>query len=498
MSRKKEFGDFQTPESLAKKVVPLVNELFGQPDVVIEPTAGLGNFLKASSDFWGESLEYEGYEINQSYVELARANLSDNGIQFFQTDFFSTDWNRVLSRRQEDRVLVIGNPPWVTNSDLGFLGSRNLPEKSNDRGLNGIDAKTGKSNFDIAESMLIQLVESIPHGGAVAMLCKTMTARKVLHHLWNSCEDLTNSSLFLIDAKSEFDVAVDACLFFVEKGGTTKPMATVYPYLAVDSPVSTFGSMGGRLVSDIKGYRRSEHLEAKRDSNFIWRSGVKHDASKVMEFTRKENSLVNGFDEFVDIEDEYLFPLLKSSDLGNGRTEARKSVLVTQKHPGEDTSAIGQTAPKTWDYLMQHAEVLDHRRSSIYQKRARFSIFGVGPYSFHPWKIAISGLYKVLSFVVVPPCHKKPTMVDDTCYFLPCHTRQEAELIKDLLTSELANDFFHSRIFLDSKRPITIDVLRRLSLFEIAQELGRLDDLNECVRQHSRRSGQQIQMSLFS
>lgn len=47
MSAQKEFGDFQTPESLATRVIALVAELYGTPDLVIEPTAGLGAFLKA-------------------------------------------------------------------------------------------------------------------------------------------------------------------------------------------------------------------------------------------------------------------------------------------------------------------------------------------------------------------------------------------------------------------------------------------------------------------
>ena len=72
MSDKKEFGDFQTPESLATRSVALVAEIFGTPDLVIEPTAGLGAFLKASADRWGHNSEYHGYEINREYVDAAR------------------------------------------------------------------------------------------------------------------------------------------------------------------------------------------------------------------------------------------------------------------------------------------------------------------------------------------------------------------------------------------------------------------------------------------
>jgi len=42
------------------------------------------------------------------------------------------------------------------------MRSENLPKKSNFQGLRGLDARTGKSNFDIAEWMLIRLIEALP------------------------------------------------------------------------------------------------------------------------------------------------------------------------------------------------------------------------------------------------------------------------------------------------------------------------------------------------
>ena len=61
MSAKKEFGDFQTPLPLAREVVGLVESLIGIPARVIEPTAGLGAFLHAAKETWGNKAIYEGY-----------------------------------------------------------------------------------------------------------------------------------------------------------------------------------------------------------------------------------------------------------------------------------------------------------------------------------------------------------------------------------------------------------------------------------------------------
>lgn len=496
MNDKHAFGDFQTPETLAERVVCLIANLYGTPGVVIEPTAGLGTFLKASVREWADVSKYFGYEINEEYAELARKSLKGSNVQIFQRDFFSEDWKTNIANCGTTRVLVIGNPPWVTNSDLGQLGSSNLPKKSNFQGLRGLDARTGKSNFDIAEWMLIRLIEALPADGALAMLCKTMTARKVLRHFWKTDVGRKDSMLFHIDAKVEFNVSVDACLFFVRGERTNDRSAAVYEDLDVSSKRTRFGFVHGDLVSDLDSYQQQVGLDGG-SSLYTWRSGIKHDSSKVMEFTREGHRLINGLGEIVDIEDDYVFPLLKSSDLGNGRINIRKSVLATQRHTSDDTAEIKLKAPKTWEYLVRHADALDGRKSSIYENRPRFSIFGIGPYSYAPWKVAVSGLYKNVSFVLVPPYQTHPVMVDDTCYFIPCNSRAEAELLYELLSSGQAKAFLNSLIFFDSKRPITIEILRRLSIVELARSLGKFDALQHFAKYDS--NGEKIvgQLSLL-
>jgi len=66
-------------------------------------------------------------------------------------------------------------------------------------------------------------------------------------------------------------------------------------------------------------------------------------------------------------------------------------------------------APKTWEYLTKYSDLLDKRGSSIYKDKPRFSIFGVGDYTFGNWKIAIPALYKKLEFSVIGPYQNKPS-----------------------------------------------------------------------------------------
>jgi len=199
-----------------------------------------------------------------------------------------------------------------------------------------------------------------------------------------------------------------------------------------------------------------------------------------MEFVREGARYRNGLGELIDLEDTYVYPMLKSSDLASPEliSGPQRWMLVTQMAIGEETAGIAAIAPKTWHYLLDHAEYLDKRASSIYRKRSRFSIFGVGDYSFAPWKVAISGLYKKLQFRVLGPIRERPVVLDDTCYFIPCQSVEESELLLSLLDSETAKEFFNSMIFWDAKRPITADVLRQLDLGRLADEL----DLRGAIR----------------
>jgi len=475
VSPKKEYGDFQTPLSLARRVAALVEQEEMHIGTVVEPTCGVGTFLQAVAERFGKSPKYWGFDVNADYVKTASSALARIGVPAAivqQRDFYTTNW-RDFFCVQSEPLLIIGNPPWITNAGMGVIGGKNLPEKSNFQRHGGFAAKTGKANFDISEWMLMRLLEALQGTrAAIAMLCKTATARKVLRHAWLNGLDAGPSSLHLIDAAAEFGVSVDACLLYTHTGiGATESTATVYPALSFDEPLQTFGLFAGELVSDIDTYRALRDLEGLEYRK--WRSGVKHDAAKVMEFTRDNGSFVNGLGERCELEEDYIFPLLKSSDLANGRLRPTRFVLLTQRRVADPTAEIEKLAPKTWRYLLDHAKQLDKRGSSIYANRPRFSVFGVGDYSFSPAKVAISGLYKNLHFQAVGSAGGKPVMVDDTCYFIPCDSKSEAEFFADLLNSKTAQRFISALVFTDAKRPVTIDVLRRIDLKKLAEHAGQ-------------------------
>ena len=146
MSGKREYGDYQTPVDFAERVCHYLRDYRHiKPSAVVEPTCGLGSFLKGSLLF--NAKEYYGIEINPEYCGICRNSIKDDRVNIINTDFFAFSSRDLI--KDQSQILVIGNPPWVTNSTLSALGSDNLPVKTNFKGLKGIDEITGEINFDI-------------------------------------------------------------------------------------------------------------------------------------------------------------------------------------------------------------------------------------------------------------------------------------------------------------------------------------------------------------
>lgn len=460
-----EFGDWQTPDALADEVVGhVLRQLPQLPSTIVEPTCGRGAFLVAAARRFPTGVLL-GYEINREYAEQAASRLAEHSARITTTDFFCLDWEREIATLA-DPILVIGNPPWVTSAGLGLLGSRNLPRKHNFKHLRGIDALTGKSNFDVCEWMILRLLEALAEReSTLAVLCKSSVARRVIEFCMKSELPIAPGGVWRIDAAKHFQAAVDAVLFVCRTGSNvthTWARWPVYASLSAPAPESHFGVAEGELVADLEAYHRARHCIGSSVPE--WRSGLKHDCARIMELEKRDGSWVNGLGEPVAIEANYLFPLLKSSDIANGRDVPKHGVIVPQRALGEDTQSLRERAPRLWTYLNRHASLLAGRKSSIYTGQPQFAIFGVGDYSFAPWKVAISGLYKRLRFSLVGPIEDQPVMLDDTCYFLPFSEEVAARKALAALESNLAQDFFRARVFWDAKRPINKSILQNLDL----------------------------------
>ena len=232
---KKEFGDYQTPNQFAETICSLLyNELKLNPEVVIEPTSGLGNFIKAALNTFSTIKKIVGVEINPEYCDECKKRISDDRLHIVNDNFFTYKIEKYVG---ETETLFLGNPPWATNSELNF----NLPEKENFKRLSGTDAITGASNFDICEYIILKLIEkSVNKNVAIAMLCKTSVARNVLLELDRNDVCVDDLRIYNFDSSKVFGISAPACLLYI-KMSTSKfedsipffiscAISSVYPY----------------------------------------------------------------------------------------------------------------------------------------------------------------------------------------------------------------------------------------------------------------------------
>lgn len=440
-------GDFQTPRALADAVIERLLRDHPAPDVVVEPTCGKGTFLAAVADRIEARLI--GFERNPEHAAAASSAIA--GARIEVRDAFSLDWSTELAGLQ-GRIWIVGNPPWVTASALGRTVHDQGPARVNP-GLKGLEAMTGAANFDLSEWLWLRLVEALAgrEDALLALLCKTHTARRVLP----SC---TPIGLYRIDARKQFGVSAAAGLMVGRPGPTGD--CRVYRTLrsvthdavwrVVDGVVSA-GTDDGELLGEMEP---------------AWRSGVKHDCARVLELVRTDGVWRNGLGEAVDVEPDRIAPYLKASDLHRGSGPERGLVLC-QKGLNDTPDVLAAEAPKALAYLERHGAALDGRRSSIWKARPRFALFGIGPYSFAPWKVAVSALRSELHFRVVGPREGSPVLVDDTSYFLPLEDEAVARDLCARLGDPRARAFLEARSFSGSKRKITRKVLQQLDLWQV-------------------------------
>lgn len=69
-----QFGDFQTPDALAREVIKTLKHNHKiEPDTIIEPSCGKGAFIRATLTEFSHST-ISGFDINREYLEQARAS----------------------------------------------------------------------------------------------------------------------------------------------------------------------------------------------------------------------------------------------------------------------------------------------------------------------------------------------------------------------------------------------------------------------------------------
>ena len=190
------------------------------PYTIVEHTCGTGTILKWTlSKFFPEKVL--GVEINKTYTDKLKTEIQNDKVEIINADIFEYMEEMKGKIDYTKSILFRGNPPWITSSKSSAIGANNLPKKSNVNKLSGIEAITGKSNFDISEYILKSLIEVFHQMHTVfAFLCKTIVARNILKWIWENNLEYKEAKIYPIDTKRYFNACCDASFFvldFLEK-----------------------------------------------------------------------------------------------------------------------------------------------------------------------------------------------------------------------------------------------------------------------------------------
>lgn len=481
-AQRRAFGDFQTPLPLAATIVGQLQQAGCRPTVVIEPTCGQGSFVLAALTAFDCLEQLYAVEIFKPYLWEAKFAVLEYflttpratipRITFIHASVFDVDFEAIAARHRLDNVLIVGNPPWVTNAALSVLGSSNLPPKSNFRQHSGLAAITGKGNFDLGESVLRLLLHTFQeHTGHMAMLVKHAVVKNIVLDQRKQALTIGDFQQWSIDSMREFGATVEAALLLCTLGSPPALTCMAGDFYDRAAGIHQFGWVEGKSVADVELYAAASRLDGQ--CPFEWRSGVKHDCTKVMEFESVgTDRYQNREGAIFSLEPDLVHGLVKSADLQYFPiARHRKHTLITQHRPGASTDPIAQQYPATHAYLHQHAAAFAARKSSIYKGMPPFSIFGIGEYSFKPYKVAISALYKYCAFSLVLPIDGKPLMLDDTCNFIGFDRLEFAVYTLMLLNLPSVRQLLDAITFSDAKRPFTKEVLMRIDLAAVAQEI---------------------------
>ncbi len=454
-------GDFQTPPELARKIWATLNPR--QFDLVIEPTFGLGSFLSTIPN--NCKAPVLGWEVEEYYIQTTRerlkAQLPRRQFHLSHRDVFTVSPGDI-SAHPDSSILIIGNPPWVTNAEQGRLGGKNTGRKKNLKLLGGLQAITGKSNFDISEAIILHFVNILMTYDCVqfAVLGKFTVLRNLLQFIghWPHVGDF---EFHRIDSSKYFNAAVDAGLIKFRIGARVTPSASYPIYESIGGgKVGEIAVSNNQLIYDAGRYASVSFMEHRGERRYVWRQGIKHDLKDILELKESKEGLTNGLEEIVDVEPETLYHLYKSSDIFHGR-RSRFLIPIYQRDLKDDLSDLQQRYPKLYAYLLRHKERFAARKSSIYKKRNTFSVFGVGDYTHSAYKIAVAGLYTKPVFRLLEP-DPRPVAVDDTGYILATNNYDEAIYLIAFLSLDCVSDFLLSISHAGDKRRFSKDVLSRL------------------------------------
>ncbi len=390
---------------------------------VFDPTCGNGAFLEAFIHLAIDAGHFEVSSLNRLYgneiVEddrdaFRRRIRAEYSLDFPESHFTTTDF---LLETVEGRFdCVVGNPPWANFADLSESAKEPVKKAFEKYGLvkNRRDVLLGASRADVA-ALVVQkaLSENLSNDGLAAFwLPKSIFFNEGANRNFRqfSCDgqDYACETLFLFDSqrKAVFPaVKTLYCAAVFRKNTSQEVPVPAKRYVAPNRWEHTFvapplndplggwqESSDGTSILEFERPRLAAFQKPRQGVNtcgatdlFVFDSFRQLDFDKVEVSNKRGHTLVAPSHLVFPLATRQLFDGL---DLG----PMKWVFLPYDANTGDPLTACAlESMPSVWTYLSAHESLLRQRKGVMIQSQISkgffWSLFGVGRYTFAPWKV---------------------------------------------------------------------------------------------------------------
>ncbi|HID64069.1 MAG TPA: hypothetical protein EYP49_15225 [Anaerolineae bacterium] len=399
---------------------------------------------------------------------------------------------------------LVGNPPWINWNALPPAYRQKLERELLPRYIlfdfQGQEAQLGHSNDDyLVTFSFVTIDRYLRPGGLCSFIVKqpllTNVSGKTFRHfaIRRLQREIPLRVCKVADLRqvNPFGIANETAIVVLQKGERT-----VYPvpYEIWRHPEPVEGSKNLHQIEVETGQARpaSESdvtspwvvlTPALEETRFMEgrcpyeiRHGLKHDVADVLMVqivAQSDGTLVvapaGRSLERYEIEPDVLFPFLQPRHLAAWTVKGYAYAIIPQRKAGENNEReVRQTLPLTYSYLKRFEAAYAARRSRVFSGTPFYGLFGLGDYTWAPYKVCWCGLGFRPEFAVAEPVADgfvgtKPLVPDGTVYFIPTSDRTEAHFLCAILNAEIVRTFLSARSS-KSKRGLAKKLMQQLRL----------------------------------
>jgi len=170
-----------------------------------------------------------------------------------------------------------------------------------------------------------------------------------------------------------------------------------------------------------------------------------------------------------EIEPDLIYPLIKPRNIKRWKVVGYDYVILPQRTYGENNEAeLKNKYPRTYTYLSMFRRELLQRTSRWFKNRPFYTVFGLGEYTFKPYKVVWSAIgyppeFAVSSIVEDVFLGKKVLIPDNTIGSIPVDSEDETHFLCALLNSSYIKSVIAHKST-KSKWGLSIELVKQLPL----------------------------------